>query len=109
MNGKYIYTLSFNLVTEVEKATERLYKQNKHNFEHYIVDLGFPLVKGDEIPDNIEEGFEKLVLLCMDKVYEGDDVIDCSTTTDAEKLEFYDSLSFPVRRRSECSLNLFHQ
>ncbi len=51
----YVYTLGFNLVSEVQKATERLYAQNEHNFKHLIVDLGFPLTEGDVIPENIEE------------------------------------------------------
>ncbi len=54
-----LYTLSFNLFTETQKATERLYAQNEYNFKHYICDLGFPLIKGDEIPDSIQEAKEQ--------------------------------------------------
>ena len=39
----YVHTLAYNLVSETEKATKLLYDQND-NFEHYIFDLGFPLV-----------------------------------------------------------------
>lgn len=51
----YVITLAYNLVSEVEKATKRLYEQNEKKFVHYIVGLGFPLIKGDEIPENIPE------------------------------------------------------
>lgn len=55
----YIYTLAFNLFSEVQKATERLYRQNEKNFHHIILDLGFPLINGNEIPQNIEEAQEQ--------------------------------------------------
>jgi hypothetical protein len=55
MNKNYVHTLAFNLTSEVEKATELLYSLNDHNdFRHVIVDLGFPLNVGDEIPKNIK-------------------------------------------------------
>lgn len=51
----YAYSLAFNLVSETEQAVRLLYEQNdERDFKHYIIDLGFPLLKGDEIPDNIE-------------------------------------------------------
>jgi hypothetical protein len=54
-NRNIVFTLAFNLVSETENATRLLYEQNdKNDFEHYIIDLGFPLLKGDEIPDNID-------------------------------------------------------
>lgn len=54
------YTLCFNLFSEVQKATERLYKQNEGTkFRHIIADLGFPLIQGDVIPENIEDAKEK--------------------------------------------------
>lgn len=46
----YVHTLAYNLTTEVEKATKLLYEQND-DFTHYIVDLGFPLIK-DEVPQS---------------------------------------------------------
>lgn len=51
-----VHTLCWNLFSEVEKTVEDLYHRNdKKDFIHVLVDLGFPLEKGDEIPDNIEE------------------------------------------------------
>lgn len=47
------FTLAYNLVSETEKAVKLLYKLND-NFEHYIVDLGFPL-EIDKIPKDIEK------------------------------------------------------
>ena len=52
MNKNYCHTLAYNLTTEVEKATELLWDLNE-DYEHFIVDLGFPL-NVDEIPNNIE-------------------------------------------------------
>lgn len=49
----FVHTLCYNLVSEVEKTTKRLYAMND-NFEHIIVDLGFPLEKGHVIPKDIE-------------------------------------------------------
>ena len=49
-----VHTLAFNLVSEVEKATKSLYHLND-DFHHIIVDLGFPLEKGDEIPKDIRK------------------------------------------------------
>jgi hypothetical protein len=55
MNCNYVHTLCFNLVTEVEKATKLLYDLNdKNDFTHVIVDLGFPLEIGNMIPDDLE-------------------------------------------------------
>lgn len=52
----YVHTLSWNLPSETEKIMERLYSQNfKNDFQHYIVDLGFPLEHGDKIPVNIKQ------------------------------------------------------
>lgn len=51
-----VHTLAYNLTTEVREATRLLYKQNANaDFEHVIVDLGFPLVEGDKIPENIDK------------------------------------------------------
>lgn len=50
----YVHTLSYNLVSETEKATKSLYELNS-DFHHIIVDLGFPLEKGNFIPDNIKK------------------------------------------------------
>jgi len=47
------FTLSYNLVSETTKAVKLLYNLNE-DFEHYIVDLGFPLEK-DIIPDDIQK------------------------------------------------------
>jgi hypothetical protein len=54
MNKNYCFTLSYNLFSEVEIATKLLYDLNdKSDFQHVIVDLDFPLEKGDEIPGDI--------------------------------------------------------
>jgi hypothetical protein len=54
MNKNYCFTLCWNLPSEVGKATKLVYDLNNPNdFTHIIVDLGFPLEKGDEIPDDI--------------------------------------------------------
>lgn len=56
----YVHTLCWNLVSESEKIVERLYSQNyTEDFEHYLVDLGFPLTKGDEVPKDIKASQEK--------------------------------------------------
>lgn len=51
----YVHSLAFNLTNEVEKATELLYDLNDDlDFKHIIVDLSFPLLVGDEIPNDIK-------------------------------------------------------
>ena len=55
----YVVTLCYNLFSECQKATERLYKQNEGTkFKHILADCGFPLIT-DTIPDDIEEAKEK--------------------------------------------------
>lgn len=50
----YCFTLGYNLVEEIAKTTKLLYDLNERDtFKHLIVDLGFPLERGDEIPDDI--------------------------------------------------------
>lgn len=54
-NRIIVHTLAYNLTTEVRDATKLLYEQNdKNEFEHLIVDLGFPITNGNEIPKDIE-------------------------------------------------------
>src|SRR4030042_1523045 len=48
----YVFTLCFNLVSEVEKTVRPLYENNR-DFIHVIVDCGFP-IEEDVIPDNFE-------------------------------------------------------
>lgn len=49
------FSLAFNLVSEAEKTMKRIYTQNdKEYFTHTLIDLGFPLLEGDKIPDDIE-------------------------------------------------------
>ena len=56
MGKIYVYTLGYNLVSETAESVRRLYEQNdKRDFTHYLINLGFPLEKGDEIPTNIEK------------------------------------------------------
>lgn len=55
MNTNHCFTLSYNLPSEVEKVTKLLYELNdRRDFKHLIVDLGFPLIEGDKVPDDLE-------------------------------------------------------
>lgn len=48
-------TLCFNTVSEVDEAVRLAHDINdKRDFEHFIVDLEFPIEEGDVLPDNIE-------------------------------------------------------
>jgi hypothetical protein len=59
MSTNHCFTLGYNLTTEVEKVTKLLYELNdRKDFKHLIVDLGFPLVVGNEIPEDIEKAKE---------------------------------------------------
>lgn len=59
MNKNYCFTLAYNLVSETEKAVHLLYEQNdKSDFEHIIIDLGFPLEVPDIIPVDIYKSKE---------------------------------------------------
>ena len=50
------HTLAYNLPGEVLKTTKLLYDQNaRGDFEHYIIDLGFPMEDIDVIPRNFDE------------------------------------------------------
>jgi len=67
-NGKnYVHTLAFNLPSEVEKVTKNLYSQCAE-FEHIIVDLGFPVEQPGVIPKSIaaakRNNTEKLKQIC---------------------------------------------
>lgn len=55
-NGRnVVHTLCWNLYDTIEEAVRQLYEMNdKKDFFHVLVDLSFPLQKGDEIPDNIK-------------------------------------------------------
>lgn len=60
MNKNYCFTLAYNLVSETEKAVQLLYEQNdKKDFEHIIVDLGFPLEEPNDIPEDMCKAKEK--------------------------------------------------
>ena len=51
-----VMSLAFNLPSEVNARTQELYERNRGTkFEHYIVDLGFPLEYGSDIPEDIEQ------------------------------------------------------
>lgn len=55
-NRIVVHTLAYNLSTEVRDAVRIVHEQNNNTrFEHLIVDLGFPIVKGNEIPQDIEK------------------------------------------------------
>lgn len=56
MKRNIVHTLCWNVFSEVEKAVEDLYRRNdKNDFMHVLVDLGFPLEFGDIIPDDMEK------------------------------------------------------
>jgi hypothetical protein len=55
----YLHTLCYNLPSEVEKTVRLIYEQNEsRHFIHYLIDLGFPIDKGTEIPDSIKKAKE---------------------------------------------------
>lgn len=67
----YIMSLCFNLPSEMEQRTKELYERNKGiKFKHYIIDLGFPLEYGSDIPDNVEQAkknnTEYLLSICKE-------------------------------------------
>lgn len=47
------FTLGYNLVSEIRKSVDSLYRLNE-DVEHFIIDLGFPLEK-DIIPEDIKK------------------------------------------------------
>lgn len=50
-----VHTLCWNIFQQVELAVDDLYRRNnKHDFIHVLVDLGFPLEYGDVIPEDLE-------------------------------------------------------
>lgn len=51
-----VHTLCWNLPSEVEIVTKRLYELNERDtFTHVICDLDFPLVDGNKIPNNFDQ------------------------------------------------------
>ena len=51
----YCICLGYNLPSEIKKSVDLLYKQNDPNeFQFLLLDLGFPLSEGDQIPVDIE-------------------------------------------------------
>lgn len=75
MNNNYVFTLAWNLTSEVEKATNLLYTLNsRQDFKHIIVDLGFPLIHGDKIPDDIDiaKKTNSKILKSICKIYGSD-------------------------------------
>lgn len=50
----YAFTLGYNLVSEITRTTKLLYEQNnRKDFHHIIVDLGFPIVEQGKIPEDL--------------------------------------------------------
>ncbi len=71
MNRNLVHTLCWNFTTEVEKSVKLLYDLNDRNdFNHVIVDLGFPLIN-DSIPKDINASIEynTIILKEMAKKY----------------------------------------
>jgi hypothetical protein len=55
----FLHTLCYNLPSEVEKTVRLIYEQNESRmFRHYIIDLGFPINEGAEIPVSISKAKE---------------------------------------------------
>lgn len=55
-----VHTLCWALTSDVERAVKSLYDLNdKNDFEHILVDLDFPLIKGNEIPEDIKKAKKK--------------------------------------------------
>ena len=55
MNRNIVFSLCYNTTDAVREAIKNLYgRNNKKDFQHFIVDLEFPLLKGNEIPKNID-------------------------------------------------------
>jgi len=60
----YVHTLCWNLPSEVEKVTKKLYELNDSSqFKHIIVDLGFPLVNDPvyNVEDNKKHNTKELI------------------------------------------------
>lgn len=56
----YTHCLGFNLPNEVEESTMLLYRLNPDiEFKHVIVDLGFPLEYGADVPQDIEKAKDR--------------------------------------------------
>lgn len=55
----FCHSLSFNLVSETEKAVKSLYELNdKKDFRHIVIDLSFPL-EVDEVPIDIKASIKR--------------------------------------------------
>lgn len=51
-----VHTLCFNLVSQVELAVADLYRRNNNSdFIHVLVDVGYPLLDGDKLPNDIAQ------------------------------------------------------
>ncbi len=72
MNRNLAFTLAYNLPSEVELIVRRMYNQNdRKDFEHFLIDVGFPLQYGDVIPDDIDQTkkLNSLILQSMAEDY----------------------------------------
>lgn len=47
------FTLAYSLCDDIDNVVRKLYEQNKCEFSHLIIDLGFPLEYGADIPEDI--------------------------------------------------------
>jgi hypothetical protein len=64
--SNYVHSLCWNFPSEVEKTVDLLYGlNNKKDFKHVIVDLGFPL-STDELPINIRGSIHKNTIKLKD-------------------------------------------
>jgi len=66
-NRNIVHTLAYNLPSQVELAVTDLFEKNdKKDFTHIIVDLGYPLQLGDQIPEDIERAKRENSVFLMD-------------------------------------------
>jgi|GEM_PF-1075217 len=51
-----VHTLCFHTIEDIEKGIKRMYEMNdKRDFKHFLIDCDFPLIKSDEVPEDIEK------------------------------------------------------
>lgn len=50
------HTLCFHTIEDIEKGLRIMYEMNdKRDFQHFLIDCDFPLIKSDEAPEDIEK------------------------------------------------------
>lgn len=51
----YTMTLGYNLPSEIAEKLYLLRQQNKGDYQHFVIDLSFPLRYGSDVPKDIED------------------------------------------------------